>query len=94
MTKLMLTDSERRLVLEAALAGSNHGLLPQVRDILPALHLLVPDAGLRAVCRAVLLLGLGQPEQAQQALEECDTPEADVLRSCCLTLIKESPHEH
>jgi len=75
-----LTTNERRLVLEAAFAGVNHRLHQQVQAILPALPLLVADDELQAVCRAILLTGLNQPECAHQTLTDISLPEADLLR--------------
>lgn len=78
---MMLTENERRLVVEAAFAGINHGLQRQVHAILPALPLLVENASLQALCRAVLLAGLNESTLARQALAEVALPEAETVRT-------------
>ncbi|MDN6448182.1 MAG: EscG/YscG/SsaH family type III secretion system needle protein co-chaperone [Enterobacterales bacterium] len=78
---MTLTDNERRLLVETAFAGINHGLHRQVRAMLPALLYLVPDKEMQAVCFAVLLAGLNEPEQARQALVDINLPEAESLRT-------------
>lgn len=78
----LLTAAERQLLLEVAFAGVNHGLLHQVRAMLPALPFLVADKDTRAVCQAVLLVGLNEPEQARCALEGVALPEAQIVRQC------------
>lgn len=78
---MMLTDKERRLVVEAAFAGINHGLQRQVHAILPALPLLVDDTSLQALCRVVLLIGLNEPAQARQALSDVALPEAEIVKT-------------
>lgn len=77
-----LTVAERQLLVEAAFAGINHGLLHQVRAFLPALPLLVADRDTCAICHAVLLLGLNESEQAKRVLASVHIPEADVIRRC------------
>lgn len=78
---MMLTEKERRLVVEAAFAGINHGLQRQVHAILPALPLLVEETSLRALCRAVLLAGLNESAQARQALSDVALPEAEIVKT-------------
>ncbi|MDR3106224.1 MAG: EscG/YscG/SsaH family type III secretion system needle protein co-chaperone [Yokenella regensburgei] len=77
----MLTEKERRLVVEAAFAGINHGLQRQVRAILPALPLLVENTSLQALCRAVLLAGLNESALARQALADVALPEAETVKT-------------
>lgn len=78
---MMLTENERRLVVEAAFAGINHGLQRQVQAILPTLHLLVENTSLQALCRAVLLAGLNESAQARQALLDVALPEAEIVKT-------------
>lgn len=78
---MMLTEKERRLVVEAAFAGINHGLQRQVRAILPALPLLVENSSLQALCRAVLLAGLNESALARQALADVALPEAETVKT-------------
>nr|WP_255483425.1 EscG/YscG/SsaH family type III secretion system needle protein co-chaperone [Cedecea sp. P7760] len=77
----MLTEKERRLVVEAAFAGINHGLQRQVHAILPALPLLVENTSLQALCRAVLLAGLNESALARQALADVALPEAETVKT-------------
>lgn len=77
----LLTDAERRLLLEVMFAGVNHSLLQQVHDMLPTLPTLVPDPDLQSVCLALLLAGLNEPLKAGQILASVDLPEAVALRS-------------
>ncbi|MGG1905377.1 EscG/YscG/SsaH family type III secretion system needle protein co-chaperone [Enterobacter ludwigii] len=78
---MMLTENERRLVVEAAFAGINHGLQRQVRAILPALPLLVENTSLQALCRAVLLAGLNESALARQTLADVALPEAETVKT-------------
>lgn len=78
---MMLTEKERRLVVEAAFAGINNGLQRQVRAILPALPLLVDNTSLQALCRAVLLAGLNESALARQALADVALPEAETVKT-------------
>lgn len=75
----LLSDQERRLVVEAAFAGVNHGLLPQSRVILAALPLLVPDDTLCHLCQALLHAGLNEGSEAKQILSRIDLPQANTL---------------
>ncbi|ECX2002004.1 EscG/YscG/SsaH family type III secretion system needle protein co-chaperone [Citrobacter braakii] len=77
---MILTEKERRLVVEAAFAGINHSLQRQVHAILPALPLLVEDTSLQALCRVVLLTGLNEFAQARQALSDVALPEAEIVK--------------
>lgn len=78
---MMLTEKERRLVVEAAFAGINHGLQRQVQAILPALPLLVENTSLQALCRAVLLAGLNESVLAHRALADVALPEAEAVKT-------------
>ncbi|AJJ63127.1 EscG/YscG/SsaH family type III secretion system needle protein co-chaperone [Yersinia aldovae] len=78
---ILLTTSERQLLVEVAFAGINHGLQRQVRAMLPALPQLVADKDMQAVCLAVLLAGLDEPERARQTLADVNLPEAESLRN-------------
>jgi type III secretion system SsaH family protein len=78
---MMLTEKERRLVVEAAFAGINHGLQRQVHAILPALPLLVENTSLQALCRAVLLAGLNESTLARKALADVALPEAETVKT-------------
>jgi type III secretion system SsaH family protein len=78
---MMLTEKGRRLVVEAAFAGINHGLQRQVHAILPALPLLVENTSLQALCRAVLLAGLNESALARQALADVALPEAETVKT-------------
>ncbi|MGL5698967.1 MAG: EscG/YscG/SsaH family type III secretion system needle protein co-chaperone [Kluyvera sp.] len=78
---MVLTEDERRLVVESAFAGINHGLQRQVQEILPALPLLVADTRLQALCEAILLAGLNESEKARQILSDVAIPEAETLKA-------------
>jgi len=78
---MMLTENERRLVVEAAFAGINHGLQRQVHAILPAMPFLVENTSLQALCRVVLLAGLNESSLARLALAEIALPEAETVRT-------------
>jgi type III secretion system SsaH family protein len=49
--------------------------------MLPALPQLVADKDMQAVCLAVLLAGLDEPERARQILADINLPEAESLRN-------------
>ncbi|WP_074013873.1 EscG/YscG/SsaH family type III secretion system needle protein co-chaperone [Candidatus Sodalis sp. SoCistrobi] len=75
----MLADTDRRLLVEIACAGVNHGYRRQVRAMLPALPYLVPDESLRAACHAFLLFGLDEIGAARGCLAQATGPEAETL---------------
>ncbi|WP_148203664.1 EscG/YscG/SsaH family type III secretion system needle protein co-chaperone [Sodalis glossinidius] len=77
----MLSDTDRRLLVEIACAGVNHGYRPQVRAMLPALPCLIPDESLRAVCHAFLLFGLDEIAAARGCLAQVTGPEAETLKA-------------
>lgn len=78
---MMLTQKERRLVVEAAFAGINHGLQRQVHAILPALPVLVENKSLQALCRSVLLVGLNEYALARHSLAGVALPEAETVKN-------------
>jgi len=76
-----LPTEYRRLLLESAFAGINHGLHHQVEQILPALPILIPDSALRTLCMAVLLAGLKDTSRATELLGTCTHPDAGRVRA-------------
>lgn len=77
----MLADADRRLLVELACAGVNHGYRQQVRAMLPALPFLVPDESLRAACHAFLLFGLDDIATARARLARATGPEVETLKA-------------
>ncbi|HHG9942862.1 TPA: EscG/YscG/SsaH family type III secretion system needle protein co-chaperone [Yersinia enterocolitica] len=73
---ILLSAPFRQLVVEAALAGVNHSLLAEARDILNVLPQLIPDPQVRLVCEAMLLFGLNQQSEALALLASSSSPEA------------------
>ncbi|EPS8493650.1 EscG/YscG/SsaH family type III secretion system needle protein co-chaperone [Yersinia enterocolitica] len=72
----LLSAPCRQLVVEAALAGVNHSLLAEARDILNALPQLIPEPQVRLVCEAMLLFGLNQQSEALALLATSTSQEA------------------
>lgn len=77
----LLTDIQRKLLVEVAFAGVNHGLRRQVRAMLPALPYLVPDKKMHSVCLAILLAGLGEPVKAEQILQQENIPDSEKINT-------------
>ena len=73
---ILLSAPCRQLVVEAALAGVNHSLLAEARDILNVLPQLIPDPQVRLVCEAMLLFGLNQQSEALALVASSSSPEA------------------
>ncbi|CCV63286.1 EscG/YscG/SsaH family type III secretion system needle protein co-chaperone [Yersinia enterocolitica] len=73
---ILLSAPCRQLVVEAALAGVNHSLLAEARDILNVLPQLIPDPQVRLVCEAMLLFGFNQQSEALALLASSSSPEA------------------
>lgn len=75
-----LPKSARQLLLMAALAAANHGLVVQAEVISQALPWLIADLDLRALFRALIYLGCSRQEEALGTLEPLRSEEAQVLR--------------
>ncbi|MGT3177994.1 EscG/YscG/SsaH family type III secretion system needle protein co-chaperone [Yersinia enterocolitica] len=73
---ILLSAPCRQLVVEAALAGVNHNLLAEARDILNVLPQLIPEPQVRLVCEAMLLFGLNQQSEALALLATSSSQEA------------------
>ncbi|HEN3598915.1 TPA: EscG/YscG/SsaH family type III secretion system needle protein co-chaperone [Yersinia enterocolitica] len=73
---ILLSAPCRQLVVEAALAGVNHSLLAEARDILNVLPQLIPEPQVRLVCEAMLLFGLHQQSEALALLATSNLQEA------------------
>ncbi|HFI1930386.1 TPA: EscG/YscG/SsaH family type III secretion system needle protein co-chaperone [Yersinia enterocolitica] len=73
---ILLSAPCRQLVVEAALAGVNHSLLAEARDILNVLPQLIPEPQVRLVCEAMLLFGLNQQSDALALLATSSSQEA------------------
>lgn len=82
---ILLSAPCRQLVVEAALAGVNHSLLAEARDILNVLPQLIPDPQVRLVCEAMLLFGLNRQSEALALLATSDSEEAQGM----LTLLQQ-----
>lgn len=73
---ILLSAPCRQLVVEAALAGVNHSLLAEARDILNVLPQLIPEPQVRLVCEAMLLFGLNHQSEALALLATATSKEA------------------
>ncbi|HDL6962835.1 TPA: EscG/YscG/SsaH family type III secretion system needle protein co-chaperone [Yersinia enterocolitica] len=73
---ILLSAPCRQLVVEAALAGVNHSLLVEARDILNVLPQLIPEPQVRLVCEAMLLFGLNYQSEALALLATSSSQEA------------------
>ncbi|HEN3610330.1 TPA: EscG/YscG/SsaH family type III secretion system needle protein co-chaperone [Yersinia enterocolitica] len=73
---ILLSAPCRQLVVEAALAGVNHSLLAEARDILNVLPQLIPEPQVCLVCKAMLLFGLHQQSEALALLATSNLQEA------------------
>lgn len=63
-----LPKDVQKLVIEAAFCAVNHGLRPEILDILPVLSDWVDEPELRTACEATLLFGLGRRKAARRCL--------------------------
>ncbi|WP_145496030.1 EscG/YscG/SsaH family type III secretion system needle protein co-chaperone [Yersinia bercovieri] len=75
----LLSAACRQLVVEAALAGVNHSLLDEARNILNVLPQLIPDPSVHLVCEAMLLFGLHQQDDALALLATSRSEEAQAM---------------
>ncbi|WP_145590529.1 EscG/YscG/SsaH family type III secretion system needle protein co-chaperone [Yersinia aleksiciae] len=76
---ILLSAPCRQLVVEAALAGVNHSLLDEARNVLNVLPQLIPDPSVRLVCEAMLLFGLNQQDDALALLAASPSEDAQAM---------------
>lgn len=76
----ILDKATIRLVVEAGIAATNHGLLKEAESILLALPYWIPDLSTRRTVAAILLFGLRRPAEALAQLEDEQSDEACALR--------------
>ncbi|CNC54186.1 EscG/YscG/SsaH family type III secretion system needle protein co-chaperone [Yersinia alsatica] len=76
---ILLSKQCRQLVVEAALAGVNHSVLKEARDILNALPQLVPDPQPRLILEAMLRFGLNEQDRALALLAASPSTEAQTM---------------
>jgi type III secretion system SsaH family protein len=70
----------RRLIVEAGLVAVNHGFMGEAHAIREALPDLVAAPRLRDLIDAVMLIGLGEREEAARLLNGDASDEAETLR--------------
>ncbi|CNE33529.1 type III secretion apparatus [Yersinia rohdei] len=76
---ILLTRECRQLVVEAALAGVNHSLLEESRNILNVLPQLIPDTQVCLICEAMLRFGLNEQTAALALLATSTSEEAQAM---------------
>ncbi|AJJ09772.1 hypothetical protein CH64_2926 [Yersinia rohdei] len=76
---ILLTRECRQLVVEAALAGVNHSLLEESRNILNVLPQLIPDTQVCLICEAILRFGLNEQTAALALLATSTSEEAQAM---------------
>lgn len=76
---ILLSTQCRQLVVEAALAGVNHSLQAEAKNILNVLPQLIPDPQVRLVCEAMLLFGLNDRVAALALLATSASEDAQAM---------------
>lgn len=76
---ILLSAQCRQLVVEAALAGVNHSLQAEAKNILNVLPQLIPDPQVRLVCEAMLLFGLNDRVAALALLATSASEDAQAM---------------
>lgn len=76
---ILLTRECRQLVVEAALAGVNHSLLEESRNILNVLPQLISDTQVCLICEAMLRFGLNEQTAALALLATSTSEEAQAM---------------
>ncbi|OWF80279.1 EscG/YscG/SsaH family type III secretion system needle protein co-chaperone [Yersinia rohdei] len=76
---ILLSRECRQLVVEAALAGVNHSLLEESRNILNVLPQLIPDTQVCLICEAMLRFGLNEQTAALALLATSTSEEAQAM---------------
>ncbi|EEQ01644.1 hypothetical protein yrohd0001_8200 [Yersinia rohdei ATCC 43380] len=66
-------------MVEAALAGVNHSLLEESRNILNVLPQLIPDTQVCLICEAILRFGLNEQTAALALLATSTSEEAQAM---------------
>ena len=66
----VLSQSERRLLVESAFCALNYGMVTQVESIMNALPGLIEDNETRIRCHILLLVGLHRKEEAQELFQQ------------------------
>jgi type III secretion system SsaH family protein len=69
----------QRILLEAAVAAPNYGLLAPAKKLLETLPALNLDDEIKALTTALIYFGLGRPRAALAALHGCGHPRALAL---------------
>ncbi|CNE94391.1 EscG/YscG/SsaH family type III secretion system needle protein co-chaperone [Yersinia frederiksenii] len=76
---ILLSKPCRQLMVEAALAGVNHSVLKEARNILNVLPQLVPDPQSRLILEAMLRFGLNEQDRALALLAASPSTEAQAM---------------
>lgn len=76
----MLTSADKQLLVEAAIAASNHGLTSQAYALLAIFPQLISDDEDRHICASLIYFGLNENAKALRELASCQTEAAQGLR--------------
>lgn len=69
----VLSQSERRLLVESAFCALNHGMVMQAESIMKVLPWLIEDNETRIRCQILLLVGLHRMAEAQALFQQLPT---------------------
>jgi type III secretion system SsaH family protein len=76
----MLTSADKRLLVEAAIAASNHGLTQQAYALLAIFPQLISDEEDRHLCASIIYFALNETANALRELAPCRSEAAQGLR--------------
>lgn len=75
-----MKSSDKQLLVEIAIAASNHGLYKQAYALLTIFPQLIEDEEDRRICTSLIYFGLNEPAKALRELSLCYSDMAQGLR--------------
>lgn len=75
-----MNSEDKRLLVEAAIAASNHGLRKEAYSLLALFPQLIEDVEDRCICASLVYFALNDLLDAVDALKECQSDKASALQ--------------
>ncbi|WP_299493711.1 EscG/YscG/SsaH family type III secretion system needle protein co-chaperone [uncultured Shewanella sp.] len=74
-----MNSEDKRLLVEAAIAASNHGLRKEAHSLLALFPELIEDEEDRSICASLIYFALNEQSEALEALRHCHSDRAQAL---------------
>ncbi|MCL1123674.1 EscG/YscG/SsaH family type III secretion system needle protein co-chaperone [Shewanella surugensis] len=85
-----MNSEDKSLLVEAAIAASNHGLRKEAYSLLEIFPQLIEDVEDRCICESLIYFALNDLLEASDALKDCQSDKAKALQF----LYSKSQFEH